>query len=42
MNPLVNFVFPKKLVKMLAVGQSRLARRADMHHIRGMPGYLVH
>ena len=30
---------PKKLVKMLAVGQSRLARRADMHHIRGMPGY---
>lgn len=30
---------PKKLVKMLAVSQSRLARRADMQHIRGMPGY---
>ncbi len=30
---------PKKLVKMLAVGQSRLARRADMQHIKGMPGY---
>ena len=30
---------PRKLIKMMAVGQSRLARRADLQNIEGMPNY---
>jgi len=30
---------PRKLIKMMAVGQSRLARRANLTDIEGMPNY---
>ena len=35
-----NFTFsPRKLVKMMAVGQSRLARKANLSNEEGMPNY---
>ena len=30
---------PRKLIKMMAVGQSRLARRSNLHNETGMPNY---
>lgn len=30
---------PRKLIKMMAVGQSRLARRANLSQVEGMPNY---
>ena len=30
---------PRKLIKMMAVGQSRLARRANLSDVEGMPNY---
>ena len=35
-----DFTFsPRKLIKMMAVGQSRLARRSDLQNVTGMPNY---
>ena len=35
-----DFTFsPRKLIKMMAVGQSRLARRSDLQNVAGMPNY---
>ena len=35
-----DFTFsPRKLIKMMAVGQSRLARRSNLHNEIGMPNY---